>query len=173
VKDNQPTLLANIETVAATHSPVDRIETVDRRHHGRPEHRTVEVFDVAGRLGADWEGLIVTAARVTRLTWHKDTKSGLWHATDEISYYACQTSLTARVFADAIRGHWGIENRCNHVRDVTFLEDHSRIRIKPSHFARIRSFALNLVRANGAENVKQELYINALNFNNLLSYRVT
>lgn len=172
MKDNQPTLLANIETVSASSPPVDRIETVDRRRHGRHEHRTVEVFDVAGRLGLDWEGLIVSVARVTRLTWHKDTKSGMWHATDEISCYACQAPLTARAFADALRGHWGIENRCTHVRDITFLEDRSRIRTKPGHFARIRSFALNLVRANGAENVNQELYINALNFDNLLSYRV-
>ena len=40
-----------------------------------------------------------------------------------------------------------------HVRDVSFFEDHSRIRTKPGHFARFRSFALNVLRANGAADV--------------------
>ena len=64
-----------------------------------------------------------------------------------------------------IRLHW--------VLDVTFGEDASRTRIKPTHFARFRSFAINILRANGVENVARELYINALNFDNALSYRVT
>ena len=68
---------------------------------------------------------------------------------------------------------WGIENRSHYVRDVTFGEDASRTRIKPTHFARFRSFAINILRANGVENVARELYINALNVDNSLSYRVT
>lgn len=172
VKDNQPTLAATLHTLSATRPALDRIETIDRHHHGRWEQRTVEVFDVAGRLGPDWDGLIVRAARVTRFTLHKDTRSGLWKPTEEVSYYACQTALRAGDFAAAIRTHWHIENRSNHVRDVTFLEDASRIRTKPGHFARIRSIALNLLRANGAMNINQELYKNALSFDNILSYRV-
>lgn len=133
----------------------------------------VEVFEVAGHLDPEWDDLIASAARVTRFTWHKETKSGLWHSTEEQAFYVCQTGLRAAAFAAAIRGHWGIENRSHHVRDVTFLEDGSRIRTKPGHFARFRSFALNLLRANGINNVSQELYANALNIDNLLSYRVT
>ena len=53
------------------------------------------------------------------------------------------------------------------------LEDRSRIRTTPGHFARARSFALNILRANGTTNVSQELYINALNPNHALSYRLT
>jgi predicted transposase YbfD/YdcC len=117
--------------------------------------------------------LIVRAARVTRLTWHKDTKSGFWYETEEISFYACQVALGAKAFGEAVRSHWGIENRSHYVRDVTFGEDASRTRIKPTHFARFRSFAINILRANGIENVARELYINALNFNNALAYRVT
>jgi len=69
------------------------------------------------------------------------------------------------------RRHWGIENRSHYVRDVSFFEDHSRIRNKPGHFARFRSFALNILRANGATNVSRELYINALNPHHALAYR--
>ena len=66
---------------------------------------------------------------------------------------------------------WGIENRSHYVRDVTFGEDRCRTRIKPLHFARFRSFAINILRANGVENIARELYVNALNFNNALAYR--
>ena len=36
-----------------------------------------------------------------------------------------------------------------------------------------RSFAINILRANGVENVAHELYKNVLNFDNALAYRVT
>lgn len=173
VKANQQTLHDGIKAICAVEKPADSAETVDRNRHGRQEHRRVETFDVAGRLGPDWDGLIVAAARVTRLTWHKDTPSGLWHRTNETSFFACQIGLSATAIAAAIRQHWGIENRSHYVRDVTFFEDQSRIRTKPGHFARFRTFALNILRANGTANVSRELYLNALNPHHALSYRMT
>jgi predicted transposase YbfD/YdcC len=170
VKANQQILHKTLETICNAEPPTDSAETVERNQHGRQEHRMVETFDVAGRLGADWDGLIVTAARVTRLTWHKNTKTGLWRQTNETSVYACQIRLSATVAGAAIRQHWSIENRSHYVRDVSFFEDLSRIRTKPGHFARFRSFALNVLRANGTTNVKRELYINALNPDHALSY---
>ena len=171
VKANQPTLLATLEAVAATQAPAESHRSVDPKGHGRHETRTVETFDVRGRLDAEWDGLIVCAARVARLTWHKDTRSGLWHATEEVSFYACQVALGAEAFGRAVRGHWAIENRSHWVRDVTFGEDASRTRVKPTHFARFRSFAINILRANGVQNIARELYVNALNFDNALAYR--
>jgi predicted transposase YbfD/YdcC len=173
VKANQPTLLAALEDIAATQPPADRFASVDPKGHGRHETREVETFDVRGKLDAEWTGLVVCAARVARLTWHKDTKSGFWHATEEVSFYACQVTLDAKTFGEAVRSHWGIESRSHYVRDVTFGEDRSRTRIKPAHFARFRSFAINILRANGVQNVAQELYINALNFDNALTYRAS
>jgi predicted transposase YbfD/YdcC len=173
VKANQPTLLATLEGIAATQAAADSVESVDPRSHGRHETRTVDTFDVRGKLDPEWDGLIVQAARVARLTWHKDTRPGLWHATEEVSFYACQVALSAEAFAQAVRGHWAIENRSHYVRDVTFGEDASRTRIKPTHFARFRSFAINILRANGVTNVARELYVNALNFNNVLAYRLS
>jgi hypothetical protein len=64
---------------------------------------------------------------------------------------------------------WGIENRDHYVRDVTLGEDDSRIRHRPGAMARIRSAALNILRANGVQNVSQALYINALNLDHLLA----
>ena len=171
VKANQQTLHDTIETICAAEKPADSAETVDRIRHGRQEHRRVETFDVTGRLGADWDGLIVAAARVTRLTWHKDTNTGLWRQTSKTALYASQISLSSTAIGAAIRQHWGIENRSHYVRDVTFFEDHSRIRTKPGHFARFRSFALNILRANGTTNVNRELYLNAVNPHHALAYR--
>jgi hypothetical protein len=62
---------------------------------------------------------------------------------------------------------WGIENRDHYVRDVTLGEDDSRIRQRPGAMARTRSAALNILRAK--ENVSQALYVNALNFDQLLA----
>src|SRR5512135_3170900 len=80
VKANQQTLHDTIEAICA----------VDRNRHGRQEHRLIETFDVTGRLGPDWDGRIIAGARVTRLTWHRDTTSGLSHPTHETSFFACQ-----------------------------------------------------------------------------------
>src|SRR3954471_2964151 len=80
------------------------------------------------------------------------------------------TSLDAKTCAAAIRGHWGIENRNHHVRDRTLGEDASRIRRQPGVFARLRSFALNILRGHGVGNVSEALYANALSLDRLLAY---
>jgi predicted transposase YbfD/YdcC len=69
VKDNQPTLHAALAELCAEQHPFSRDETVDRRRHGRQEHRRVEVFDTAGQLDAPWQPLIACVARVSRLTY--------------------------------------------------------------------------------------------------------
>ena len=126
------------------------------------------MFDTAGQLDTEWQPLIACVARVSRLTYTKDTRSGLWPTREETGYYACQIHRDAKSLAQAIRAHWGIENRDHYVRDVTLGEDGSRIRNRPGVMARIRSVALNILRANGVQNVSQALYANALNFDRLL-----
>ena len=84
--------------------------------------------------------------------------------------YVSQIRLDAASFGRAVRAHWGIENRAHHVRDRILREDDSRIRRKPGIFARLRSFALNLLRANGVTNVSEALYTNALSLDRLLAY---
>ena len=79
-----------------------------------------------------------------RLTWVKQPATGRWTERNETAFYVCQIALSAADFAKAVRAHWTIENRNHHVRDVTLGEDHSRIRVQPGPFTRIRSFALNI-----------------------------
>ena len=143
--------------------------TVDRHRHGREEHRRVELFAVAGRLPPAWQEEIACAARITRLSWCKDTRTGLWRARREVAYYISQIELDAESFGRAVRAHWGIENRAHHVRDRILGEDASRIRCHPGIFARIRSFALNILRAHGVTNVSEAVYVNALSLDQLLT----
>ena len=130
----------------------------------------VEVFTVDEHLDPDWRPFIAGVVRVTRRTWCRDTRAGLWRLRREVAYYAGQIPLDARACATAIRGHWGIENRNHHVRDRTLGEDASRIRRRPGIVARLRSFALNILRANGVTNVSEALYANALSLDRLLAH---
>src|SRR4051794_16369981 len=88
----------------------------------------------------------------------------------EVAYYVSQVGLTAEGFGRAVRAHWGIENRSHHVRDRILGEDASRIRRRPGVFARLRSFAPNILRARGVTNVSEAVYTNALSLDRLLAY---
>ncbi len=57
--------------------------------------------------------------------------------------------------ADALRAHWGIENRLHWVRDVTYGEDLSQIRTGhgPVVMATLRNLAISLLRKAGATNI--------------------
>src|SRR3954466_6116586 len=170
VKDNQPRLRDALVALCAEREPSDRLEAGDRGRHGRQEHRRVEVFAVADRLPPEWRGTVACAARVARLSWRKDTRAGLWRPRREVADYVSQIRLDAEDFGRAVRAHWGRENRDHHVRDRVLREDDSRIRRKPGVFARLRSFALNVLRADGVGNVSEAVYVNALSLDRLLAY---
>jgi hypothetical protein len=125
-------------------------------------------IDDPSDLAPEWRPHVACAGRIARLTWIKNTRSGLWTAREEVAYYACQAPLDAATLARAVRGHWGIENQDHYIRDHVLGEDDSRIRRQSSGFARLRSFALNILRANGVGNVRQTLYRNALSLDRLL-----
>ena len=131
----------------------------------------------AAALPAEWDGLIHTVIEVRRKRDVFHTKSGEWRETQETGYYVSdrEPTVSAQSYAQAVRGHWSIENRHasipqHYVRDVTLGEDRSRIRHNPGLFARLRSFALNILRSGGVTNIAQALYDNALNLDRILSY---
>src|SRR3954454_24179081 len=103
VKGNQARLRDALVALCAGRAPSARLETVDRGRHGRQEHRRVEVFEVEGRLDPDWRPWIACAARVTRLSWCKDTRAGLWRPRREVAYYVSQVPLDAAGFGRAVR----------------------------------------------------------------------
>lgn len=60
---------------------------------------------VADQLDAPWKTLVSCVARVSRLTYIKDTRSGWWATRGEIGYYPCQGRHDAEVLGCAIRVH--------------------------------------------------------------------
>lgn len=53
------------------------------------------------------------------------------------------------------RGHWGIENRSHHKRDVVFFEDACRTRKAAQALAALRNLILGLLHLHGEKQVKR------------------
>src|SRR4029079_7790115 len=68
----------------------------------------------------------------------------------ESRYYILSKFVAADRFADAVRGHWSIENRLHWQLDVTFQEDQCRIRQghADANFSILRRAALSLLKNN-------------------------
>lgn len=139
--------------------------------HGRLEKRLVETFLYNPCGNYHWDKTLAMVIKVTRERSVKDTKKKCYKSSQEVSFYVCSHNLPAKTCAKAIRKHWAIENSNHYVRDVSLREDHSRIRKNPDVFCTLRSFALNLLRSNGAQNISLTLYHNALSLPSLLAYR--
>jgi predicted transposase YbfD/YdcC len=101
----------------------------------------------------EWAGHLRAVIRVHRDVLTRSAATGLWRATSETAWFVSDIVLPAAVCAKAIRDHWSVENRSHHVRDTSFAEDASRIRCNPGIFARLRSFATNILRFNGIHNI--------------------
>jgi hypothetical protein len=89
---------------------------------------------------------------------------GAWwryETTVEIAWYVTnRVNRRVAFYAKAIRGHWGTENHNHRVRDGSMGEDASKIRINPGIAARLKSFALNLGRTNGIDNIQHGFWLN-------------
>src|ERR1700760_840125 len=154
VKANQPALHNAINELCDTAAPVDSTQTSDKKRRCRAETRTVEVFAPGNSLAdTEWNAHIRAIIRVNRDVLIRSVATGLWRDTSETALFVSDVVLPAAQCAKAIRGHWHIENRPHYVRDVSFAEDASRIRCNPGVFARLRSFAANILRFNGVHNV--------------------
>lgn len=170
VKGNQKTLLHDCQMISETSIPDDTYQEPVTKTRNRIESRQVKIF-ISPTLTDDekWD-LVKVVVKVERSRQLFETKTKTWKKSDEISFYISTIVLSALEFCQAIRDHWGIENRNHHVRDVTMGEDKSRIRTNPHIFAKLRSFALNILRKNRVDNVSLELFENTMNLDNVLNY---
>ena len=148
VKQNQPTLYeqvgeaidAGLEQDAAA---LDEHQTVETGH-GRQETRTYVIFPAPETVNPDgvWRDLSAVGMAITEST---DSKG---HCRLEARYYILSVLLTAKEFAEAVRGHWSIENNLHWQLDVSFREDECRVRTDhaPANLSVIRRFALGLLK---------------------------
>ena len=90
-----------------------------------------------------WPGLAALGCVVSRV--ERDGKT-----TCQRRHYILSKKLTAKEFAGAVRGHWGIENQLHWQLDVSFGEDQSRIRRghADENFSTLRRTALALLKNN-------------------------
>lgn len=151
VKANQPTLRAEVERYFddAPAQSLDSVTDLDKAH-GRIEERVVTVSRETGWLAGDrrFPGELrlpdaTTIIRVRSRTSLKD-KSRF-----DTRYYISSATLTAERAAQAVRGHWLVENALHWTLDVIFKDDQSRLRKGhgANNMAIVRHFAINLVRA--------------------------
>ena len=172
VKDNQETLRKQLEHGMRIQKPIDRFESEWECEHGRIEKRIYEVFEASTclRKFSEWKE-IHQMIRVHRVREIKGGKRSIEEPT-----YVCNDSLSAKEYAKYIREHWGIENKLNHVKDVSFLEDKMKRHINPVNFSRCISFALNIIRKNfnfdskKAPSIRGILFENSMKIENVLNF---
>ena len=112
------------------------------KEHGRIEERYfLQVAAPEDLRGGAWVGLQTV---------------GLCEAARELDgevslncrYYLSSLPVEAGKFAEAVRGHWAVENSCHWVLDVVFREDDSRVRAGQAaeNFALLRRLVNNLLQ---------------------------
>ena len=149
VKGNQPSLYEGVQSFFGDHLEDDFARTKVSRHrtrasgHGRRETREYFVCPVPDDLpdGHRWKNLTAIGLAVT-YAQRGDRE------TSKARYYLLSRKLSARRFAEAVRGHWSIENQLHWQLDVTFGEDQSRLRKGHGdvNFSTLRRTALSLLK---------------------------
>ncbi|PHM49186.1 ISAs1 family transposase [Xenorhabdus miraniensis] len=125
VKDNQPTLHRAVKDALAKQLPAP---STREKIHIKQGHGCIEIKEshlLSARLLAahfpEWPEL-KTLGVVVGYRQEKGKSARL-----EYCYYISSAELTEGTFAQAVRGHWQIENNLHGVLDVSFREDNCQI----------------------------------------------
>lgn len=149
VKDNQPKLHQAIRDYFSKYLETDFADVDCRTHqtfdvgHGREEDRYYYLAKVPTDFAPqnDWPHIkaIGMAVNVTRRE-RKETMG--------VRYYIASRYLSGKRFANAVRGHWGIENLGHWQLDVSFGEDDLRLRKghAPQNMSVLMRTALSLLK---------------------------
>jgi predicted transposase YbfD/YdcC len=149
LKGNQETLHQEVIDYIDERSENDFADAKARRHttqetgHGREEIRSYIQMPVPDDLrGLElWKGLqSIGMATLVCVRAGKETI--------ETRYYISSLPVSVKMFAHAVRSHWGIENSCHWSLDMTYREDESRIRDPHirENFAWLNRFTLSLLK---------------------------
>jgi predicted transposase YbfD/YdcC len=148
VKQNQPALYERVceavdEGLEGDAADIDQ-PRAEETGHGRRDVRTYAVFAAPEAIDpeGEWPGWCAVGVTFSDRTDSRDRTSL------EGRYYILSRRLTAREFAEAVRGHWNIENNMHWQLDVSFGEDACRVRRDhaPANLSVIRRFTLGLLK---------------------------
>ena len=171
VKDNQPELYESM-TSLCPHLPALSERQQVEKGHGRIDKRTYKSYDIAQEYfdprwtNARFQTLVEVEPKSVQLNTGIESK--------EVSYYISNAIVKDKDDQElfkAVRGHWSIEV-CNHIRDVTFKEDH--LKTKEPCISQImaccRTILINLLNKLQLDNIKAKLDAFADNLQMLLNW---
>lgn len=154
-KDNQPGLRSDICAILATPphlaAPL-RTKPTQHQGHGRIEQRTLTLrVLLPGDCG--WPGA-QQVFRIERRRICRKTGTVESEVTEGVTSLSAQRADPPRLL-HLLRAHWSIENKSHYVRDVTFDEDRSTVRVGalPQVLAAWRNLAIGLLRCAGETNI--------------------
>lgn len=168
VKENQPTLLADIvqlftpltpEEMARTgvHTvqplPIETYRTVEKGH-GRLEERQIRVSgELAGY--SSWPYLIQVFEYTRKWTAKGITKQQVRHGISSLPKQVSEPKQLAALK----RGHWQVENGLHYVKDVTLGEDKCQAHVGAAAdiLAMVRNIAISLLRRAGYRTIAARL----------------
>ena len=133
----------------ASEASLERTKTEVDKGHGRIEQRTVtlarEVDWLNGERRFPGELRLPGVAAIIKVQSKAELKD---RCRFETRYYITSARFDAQAAAQAVRGHWGIENQLHWLLDVVFGDDQSRLRKGhgAKNMAVVRHFAINHVR---------------------------
>jgi hypothetical protein len=123
--------------------------------------RSYWVHKAPADIREKWPGAVQIAACRTR---HIPRNPRHVPPADEVHYYvvvgpAASRPLSPKRVASLIRGHWGIENRLQHVKDRTFREDDQLVRCGAVALCWMRTVTLTLLSAAESANKGRRRYM--------------
>jgi predicted transposase YbfD/YdcC len=149
LKGNQGTLHQQVQDYIVEQMANDFADVPARKYeevakgHGREDTLTYYQMPVPDCVSnqQQWKGLqtIGVAIRISEQGGKE---------TSDVRYYISSTKTSVRRFAEAVRGHWGIENSLHWCLDVTFREDESRLRNRHAadNVAWLKRFAISILK---------------------------
>jgi predicted transposase YbfD/YdcC len=148
VKDNQPALFAEIQdsfekALERDFAGLEHDTHTTKDHgHGRQETRyyhTIVDPDLPSK--EHWAGL-----RVIGMCCSECIRDG--KETSEVRFFIGSRKAKAKVYGQALRSHWSIENKLHWQLDVSFAEDRNRVtkRHGAENLALVRRLAVSLLK---------------------------
>lgn len=168
-KNNQRTLRSDIEFFFSNIDSEPEDLNVSSGEHGRIETRSIwTTSELNGYLNFPH---VAQAFMIKRETIEKKTGK----ITSEIVYGITSRpseEASPNMIQNTIRKHWTVENSCHYILDWNYDEDRCRIRkgYGPENVARLRKFAIGLIKSKKADSVAQKMRELFRNTRSVLDY---